>query len=371
MESLSAASAPYAPPAIPAAWIASGVVTPVIASPAATAATAWVPQPVYDYEAPTGNGSMLDALAASIMGGSPGGVSSAGDAAYAHQQLAMQQQAALDQQHAMQQAALQQQVVAPPPHMAAPHAAAAPAAPAAAAAPSVAAPADPSRIASVAGAIAGFASATGRAVGSAVGVATGAGVSTARRVGNELWAGVRSPRSIHVSQVPSKFNPAPASGNRDCGPASVVMTLRLLGKAIPGTAANATPQRMINRVRQLSGNVANTAATTNHELGRALNVAGAKTREIADAVSIRQAVHSGKPVILNGNPRNAGAYGPSFSAAQMAPYDGAHWIVVSGYDTQTGKFIINDPLSKVGPVKVSPSQLEAYRGGSLGIEVEA
>ena len=55
----------------------------------------------------------------------------------------------------------------------------------------------------------------------------------------------------------------------------------------------------------------------------------------------------------------------------MTPYDGAHWIVVSGFDSKSGKYIINDPLSKVGPVKVTPAQLEAYRGGSIGIEVTA
>jgi hypothetical protein len=53
----------------------------------------------------------------------------------------------------------------------------------------------------------------------------------------------------------------------------------------------------------------------------------------------------------------------------MTPYDGAHWIVVSGYDKATHKYIINDPLSKIGAVKVSKAQLEAYRGGSMGIEV--
>jgi hypothetical protein len=229
---------------------------------------------------------------------------------------------------------------------------------------------DPTLTSSVQGALSGFAAATGRAVETVANVA-GAGISKARRVGTELWAGVRSPRSVHVTQVPSKYNPNPAAGNRDCGPASVVMTLKLLGKSIPGAAANAAPQKLINRVRQLAGNVANTASTTNHELGRALQSAGTRTREIADALSVRQAVLAGHPVILNGNPRNPGAYGTRFSASQMTPYNGAHWIVVSGFDEKTKQFIINDPLSKVGPVKVSPAQLEAYRAGSLGIEVEA
>lgn len=355
--------------AFPTAWIASGVVTPVIASPAATTATAWVPQPLSIEPAASRSTGLLDAIASSIMGTSPG------DAALAQQQLAQQQ---LQQQFVP--VALPQQQIQLPLEVASPAAAGmqapmilpmmpangAAVAAAAVAPPPAAAPADPTLTASVGGALSGFASATGRALTSTA----GAGVSRARKVGSELWAGVRSPRAIHVSQVPSKYNAAPAAGNKDCGPASVVMTLKLLGKAVPGAGSGASPQKLINRVRELAGNAANTASTTNHELERALTAAGTTVREIADAASVRAAVLAGKPVILNGNPRAAGSYGPSFTAKQMTPYNGAHWIVVSGYDTQAGKFIINDPLSKVGPVKVSPAQLEAYRGGSMGIEVD-
>jgi len=219
----------------------------------------------------------------------------------------------------------------------------------------------------MAGALAGYANGTGRSLSKVA----GAGLSKARRVGTELWAGVRSPRAVHVSQVHSKYNVAPATGNRDCGPASVVMTLRLLDKQVPGANAKSAPQGLINAVRRLAGNTSNATSTTNHELGRALRAAGTSTREIADGAAVRRAVMDGKPVILNGNPRNAGAYGRSFGAGQMTPYNGAHWIVVSGFDTKAGTYIVNDPLSKVGPVKVTPAQLEAYRGGSLGIEVTA
>jgi hypothetical protein len=318
-------------------------VTPVISSPAATQATAWIPQPIVAAPAQAGTGFM-DALAASMIGAGQAAIgnftTSPGDTVAA-QQLPY--------------------VVSPPPAMVG--AMAAPVA-------TVAAQyQDPTLIASPQGALAGFAAATGRAVEAVANVA-GAGISKARKVGTELWAGVRSPRSIHITQVPSKYNPNPAAGNRDCGPASVAMTLKLLGKAIPGVAAGSAPQKLINRVRQLSGNASNLVSTTNHELEKALTAAGTKTREIADALSVRQAVLAGHPVILNGNPRNPGAYGTRFSASQMSPYNGAHWIVVSGFDEKTKQFIINDPLSKVGPVKVSAAQLEAYRGGSLGIEVE-
>ena len=191
----------------------------------------------------------------------------------------------------------------------------------------------------------------------------------ATRRGKEIWAGVRSPRSVHITQVPSRFNRNPAADNRDCGPASVAMAVRLVGKKIPGLSPGSSPQAQINRVRALAGKVDSRSTTTNWDLERALERTGAKVREVYDAAAIRQSVMAGKPVVLNGNPRNAGAYGPSFSDKQLSPYDGAHWIAVTGLDQATGKFIINDPLSKVGPLKVSRAQLEAYRGGSLGIEV--
>jgi hypothetical protein len=354
MDPLAAISSPTAQVQnFPAEWITSGVVTPVdgsapapsVASPAAAVATAWVPQPA-PVAVDQGTGSLLDAIAASIMGPLPSSIPAMPVEAIAAQQQLQQQQ--------LQQLPATASVVSPV------------AAGVSTQLPPTATGDDPSRIASVGTAIAGFASATGRAVANVA----GAGASTARKVGTEVWAGVRNPRSIHVSQVPSKYNAAPAANNKDCGPASVVMTLRLLGKSIPGVASNAAPQKLINRVRQLTGNAVNSVSTTNVQLERALRSAGTRVTEIATAAAVRQSVLAGKPVILNGNPRNPGAYGPSFSSSQMTPYNGAHWIVVSGFDSKAGKFIINDPLSKVGPVKVSPAQLEAYRGGSMGIEVE-
>lgn len=360
MHSLAASTTPIAAPQVPLEWITSGAISPVspgVGSPAAAIATGWSPQPVF-VDPRVGNGSMLDAIASAMIGSVPSAVQQP----QAQQQLATTAAPQVMPMTVAPGFVAPIQIMAPPvATLAAPVASAAPAA-------DVAAPQqDPTAISSVSVALAGFANATGRVIGDVA----GAGVSRARKVGTELWAGIRSPRLIHVSQVPSKYNTAPAAGNKDCGPASVVMTLKLLGKPIPGLGSNASPQKLINRIRQLAGNAANTAATTNHELGRALRAAGTRTREIADAGSIRRAILAGKPVILNGNPRNPGAYGSKFSQKQMTPYDGAHWIVVSGFDQKSGTYIVNDPLSKVGPVKVTPAQLEAYRAGSMGIEVDA
>jgi len=200
-------------------------------------------------------------------------------------------------------------------------------------------------------------------------VTAGGVLSKAKVHGAELWAGLTNPRSVHVTQVLSKYNSHPTVGNRDCGPASVVMTLRMLKLKIPGLPAKADGQAAIVAVRRLTGVVSESVSTTNLDLEKALQQAGATTAEVVDLAAVKAAVTAGSPVILNGNPRNAGAYGWKYNAKQMMPYNGAHWIAVTGIDNKSGKYIINDPLSSVGPVEVTPAQLDAYRGGSMGITV--
>ncbi len=187
------------------------------------------------------------------------------------------------------------------------------------------------------------------------------------RSGSEIWAGVRDPRSVHLTQVSSKFNKSASSGNRDCGPASVAMALHLLGIKVRGERGSG--QKVIDAARALTGVGERSSATTNLDLERALGASGASTQTLSSVSEVRSAVESGKPVILNGNPGAPGAYGKRFGSDKMVPFDGAHWIVVSGYDTEKDSFIINDPLSKAGAVKVSAKELRAYMGGSIGIEV--
>lgn len=194
-------------------------------------------------------------------------------------------------------------------------------------------------------------------------------LAQARGKNGEAWAGKTDPRNVHVTQIPSRFNRTPTAGNKDCGPASVVMALKLVGLKLPGVTGSASAQGQINRARQLAGAGPSTQSTTNHELARVLERSGAVSHEVTSKDEVHNAVLAGQPVILNGNARNAGAYGPSFKPSQLVPFDGAHWIVVSGFDTKSGTYLINDPLSKVGVLKVTPAQLEAYMGGSLGIVV--
>lgn len=194
-------------------------------------------------------------------------------------------------------------------------------------------------------------------------------LAQARGRNGEAWAGAVDPRTVHVTQVPSRYNRNPAAGNKDCGPASVVMAARLLGLHLPGVSDRATAQARINRARALGGSGPAGTSTTNLELEQALRRSGAMVSQVRSIDAVHEAVLAGSPVILNGNPRNAGAYGHAFRASDLVPFNGAHWIVVSGYDTRSGMYLINDPLSKVGVLKVSREQLAAYLGGSLGLAV--
>ena len=55
----------------------------------------------------------------------------------------------------------------------------------------------------------------------------------------------------------------------------------------------------------------------------------------------------------------------------MQHFDGPHWVTVSGYDQTTGFYIVNDPLSQIGPIYVSEQELAnyaaAYGGFGLGV----
>ena len=56
---------------------------------------------------------------------------------------------------------------------------------------------------------------------------------------------------------------------------------------------------------------------------------------------------------------------------QIYQFDGAHWVAVTGYNSSTGKYIVNDPLSQIGAIEVSESELRKYANGNghLGIAV--
>lgn len=70
------------------------------------------------------------------------------------------------------------------------------------------------------------------------------------RAQGESWAGPTDPRTIHVTQFRSPFSKGASDGLfPDCGPASVLMALRLLDDQVPGIDAPAGAQAKVDRIR--------------------------------------------------------------------------------------------------------------------------
>jgi hypothetical protein len=79
-------------------------------------------------------------------------------------------------------------------------------------------------------------------------------------------------------------------------------------------------------------------------------------------------VRQGIPVVLAGNP----AYGwdSRYSNDQVYHFDGGHWVTVSGYDEKTGYYVVNDPLSQIGPIYVSAQELANYNTPRTGRDAD-
>ncbi len=173
--------------------------------------------------------------------------------------------------------------------------------------------------------------------------------------------------------------------NSNCGPTSLVMALRGLGLSLPGEASTGKVGELVDLARKVmthdSGRDGVTGSgkraeyehnfyTDFDDMKRGARAAGASTRMIAeDAQSILSALKSGARVIVSG----------TFSGKSNLPWTGdrgpdnngapgnatKHIVTVSGYNQETGRFIINDPARRT-PVEVTGAQLESFMSGNAG-----
>lgn len=200
------------------------------------------------------------------------------------------------------------------------------------------------------------------ATGVATPVARSAAPATTAAPTRDYW-------SVHLSQYRNRFNPNGPAMAPNCGPASVAMALRMIGLDVPG-AQGARDQRVIDRARIIAtGRNDTRVGTTDTELERVVNAAGGRWSESTNLEQLLGWARQGTPVILAGNPSQA--WNRRYSSGQVYPFDGGHWVVVSGYDARTGWYVVNDPLSAIGPIYVSREELATYfsRNGGLGIGV--
>lgn len=184
--------------------------------------------------------------------------------------------------------------------------------------------------------------------------------------------GLIDPAAIHITQIGDEvYNAAAPGATANCGPAAVIMAIRLVGGEVPGEDRY-TGEELIEYVRRLATGEANRLrGTTIIHLMRVLREAGCEGRQLSHTKDMLRAVTRGEPVIMGGNPAVAGTYTERFDYLDIRRYNSGHWIVVSRFNRETRSFVINDPQSTIGPVEATVDELYRFtsRNGGVGLAV--
>jgi len=186
--------------------------------------------------------------------------------------------------------------------------------------------------------------------------------SVAPRTQHDYW-------TKHIAQFKGKYLTDGPTMLPNCGPASTTMALRMIGLDIPGFSGQ-NSEAVLDAARVLAtGKNDTSVGTTDTELETLISKSGAQWSESNDFAQITGWIKQGIPVVLSGNP--AKGWDSRYSNDDVQHFDGGHWVTVSGYDASTGYYIVNDPLSQIGPIYVSEQELKNYNNahGKLGIAV--
>ena len=173
----------------------------------------------------------------------------------------------------------------------------------------------------------------------------------------------------HIAQFRGKYLPDGPTMRPNCGPASVTMALRMIGLDIPGFNGQ-NSNAVLDKARIIAtGRNDVTVGTTDTELEKLITASGARWSESTNWSEMMGWVKQGIPVVLSGNPHYG--WNHRYSTDQVHHFNGGHWVTVSGYDPSNGTYIVNDPLSQIGPITVSEAELRSYNKshGNLGIAV--
>jgi hypothetical protein len=177
--------------------------------------------------------------------------------------------------------------------------------------------------------------------------------------------GVPDPNGFFVTQFyHERWNPHGPAGSANCGPASLAMALEAVGLQAPGVTAPENVEHVIDATRaamgahiDAAGRVGDAALTNITQVITGARAAGAECAWVtfegldAELAAGRPVVAAGNPAVYNGDWQDRGI--------ANSEYDGGHFITITGKDA-AGNYLINDPLSNVGSVAISPAQMQAY-----------
>lgn len=160
------------------------------------------------------------------------------------------------------------------------------------------------------------------------------------------------------------WNPEGPEWSANCGPACLAMAFKAYGLADP----EADPQDLIRRVRRaMTGATRDQDLTSLEGIRRTAAQYGLEAGVVFGTEAVASALAAGRLVVAAGNPR---AYNGRLDDRQYQAFSGAHFVLVTGMDARG--YWINDPLSRIGALRIAPSELRdfmRYRGWDAGVSL--
>jgi hypothetical protein len=175
---------------------------------------------------------------------------------------------------------------------------------------------------------------------------------------------------------PTAFNSAGAPyGYDDCGPTSLLMTAAYLGYLARPNPSDA--EAGINYARYLTrGDVSTeSGATYLPMMVTGFTALDASASELDTTIAaVDAALENGAVVPIAGDPKNAwgleldgkGEYLHHYTSAADDTF--GHWVVIFGRATDGERYVVGDPLSTIGTIKVTATEVRRYWADYLTLD---
>lgn len=176
-------------------------------------------------------------------------------------------------------------------------------------------------------------------------------------------AKVGDPASYFFTQFRSKWNPDGPANSHSCGPTSLAMALKAFGLAGNDVQKTITDARVA-----MTGQDNKEQDTGIGEWMKAATSYHLNPQRVQSLADINQALSQGKLVQAQVNPivYNQGLPTNNHNYACGGQYDGKHSVLITG--EQGNDYIVNDPLSRTGPMLIPKAMIEQalQKGGNVG-----
>jgi Peptidase_C39 like family len=176
---------------------------------------------------------------------------------------------------------------------------------------------------------------------------------------SQFTTSIGQANQVFKTQYYSNYNTDGPNGSRNCGPTSVAMIMKWLGKE----PANLSTQGSINLARRNMGMVGNEDANENQLVTGLRNAGLQVANHFRDGnwQQLDQDLAAGKPVVA------WGFYGaawrnqfPSYSLTGGVSNDGTDHLNAILGKTANGNYVVADPMYRGGAVEMTRSQLAVF-----------